>query len=147
MPHVDSEREFTRGMADLSEGNTLAALVHFEKAVQVDSRPRYLSYLGYCAALQRGQVQKGIGLCRQSIAEDPGLADHYLNLGRILLLAGNKAEALEVLREGMAVAPHPAIGELLETIGSRKPPVIGFLGRDNIINKHLGLLLCRLGMR
>jgi tetratricopeptide (TPR) repeat protein len=147
MLHIDSEREFVRGATELSEGNALAALVHFEKAVQADSRPRYLSYLGYCVALQRGQVQKGIGLCRQSIAEEPGVADHYLNLGRILLLAGNKAEALEVLRAGMAVSPHPGIGVLLEKIGSRKPPVIGFLGRDNIINKHLGLLLGRLGMR
>ena len=147
MPHVDGEREFARGTAELSEGNTLAALVHFEKAVQADCRPRYLSYLGYCLACQRGQVQKGIGLCRQSMEDEPGVSDHHFNLGRILLLAGNKAEALEVLRGGMAVAPHPGIGELLNTIGSRKPPVIGFLDRDNPINKHLGILFSRLGMR
>lgn len=147
MLYVDGEQEFSRGTAALSDGNTLAALVHFEKAVQAASQPRYLSYLGYCAALQRGQVQKGIGLCRQSMAEEPGIADHYLNLGRILLVAGNKVEALEVLREGMTVAPHPEISALLESIGNRKPPVIGFLGRDNLINKYLGLLLARLGLR
>ena len=144
---MEGEREFARGTAELSEGNALAALAHFEKAVQVDPQPRYLSYLGYCIALQRGQVQKGIGLCRQSMEEEPGIADHYLNLGRILILAGNKVEALDVLRKGIAVAPHPEIASLLETIGTRKPPVIGFLGRDNVLNKHLGILLARLGMR
>ena len=144
---MEGEREFARGTAELSEGNALAALAHFEKAVQVDPQPRYLSYLGYCIALQRGQVQKGIGLCRQSIEEEPGIADHYLNLGRILILAGNKVEALDVLRKGITVAPHPEIASLLETIGTRKPPVIGFLGRDNVLNKHLGILLARLGMR
>ena len=98
------------------------------------------------AALPCEQNQT-IGLCRQSIEEDPGIADHFLNLGRILLLAGNKVEALDVLRKGTAVAHHPEIKVLLETIGTRKPPVIGFLGRDNVINKHLGILFTRLGMR
>ena len=145
--HMDGEREFARGTAELSKGNALAALAQFEKAVQVDPQPRYLSYLGYCIALQRGQVQKGIGLCRQSIEEDPGIADHFLNLGRILLLAGNKVEALDVLRKGTAVAHHPEIKVLLETIGTRKPPVIGFLDRNNFLNKHLGIFLGRLGVR
>jgi len=147
MTVADGEREFARGVAELKEDNALAALVHFEKAVQADPKPLYLSYLGYCIARQRGQVQKGIGLCRQVMELEPEVSDHHLNLGRILLLAGNKTEALEVLREGMAVAPHPEIGKILETIGTRKPPIIGFLDRENPFNKVLGILLGRLGMR
>ena len=147
MSHIDGEREFARGTAEFSKGNALAALAHFEKAVQLDPQPRYLSYLGYCIALQRGQVQKGIGLCRQSIEEEPDVADHFLNLGRILLLSGNKVEALDVLRKGTVIAPNPEIAALLESIGTRRPPVIGFLGRDNVLNKHLGILLARLGLR
>jgi tetratricopeptide (TPR) repeat protein len=147
MPDYEAEREFARGVAELERGTTLAAMVHFERAVDQLPLPLYRSYLAYCLAKERGQVQKGLEICRQAVADEPAIVDIHLNLGRIYLLTGNKPEALRALREGMAIESHPAIIEIFTQLGIRKQPPIKFLSRDNPINKYLGKLFSRLGLR
>lgn len=147
MAVVDPEMEFSKGMEALNSGDSLAALVHFEKAVQAGGGPLATSYYAYCIARERGQVQKGIALCHEAMAQEPDNARHYLNLGRIYLTARNKTEALRVFREGMGVGHDQEIAALLEEIGSRKPPVIASLHRDHLINKYLGMILSKLGLR
>ena len=142
-----AEKEFAKGLKALQEGNSLAALVCFEKASSLEARPIYSSYLGFCVAKERGQIQKGMLFCREAMEKEPENSVHYLNLGRIHLVAGDKQEALGVFRKGLAHGPNPEIIELLDTIGTRKPPIIGFLGRDNPINKYLGKLLSKFGFR
>ena len=147
MKESEAKKEFSKGLKALHEGNSLAALVCFEKASRLDDRPDYSSYFAFCVAKERGQVQKGILLCREAMEREPENTIHYLNLGRIHLVAGDKQEALRVFRNGLAHGPDPEIIELLDTIGTRKPPIIGFLGRDNPINKYLGKLLSKFGFR
>lgn len=147
MAVVDPEMEFSKGMEALNSGDSLAALIHFEKAMQAGGGPLTSSYYGYCIARERGQVQKGIALCHEAMAQEPDNPRHYLNLGRIYLTARNKAEALRVWREGMGMEHDPEIAALLEEIGTRKPSVISSLHRDNPINKYLGMILSKLGLR
>ncbi len=125
----------------------MAALTFFERAFVLGTKPEYFSYLGFCIAKERGQVQKGTHLCREALAQEPDNSDHYLNLGRIHLAAGNKPEAIRVLREGLSHGANPEIAALLDAIGTRKPPVISFLGRNHPLNKYLGIILSRLRLR
>lgn len=40
-----------------------------------------------------------------------------------------------------------AVHRELDKLGLRKPPVIPFLSRGNPINKYLGIILSRMGLR
>ena len=147
MGEVEAGREFSQGLKALQEGNSVAALPFFEKAAGVEPSPLCLSYLGFCIAKERGQVQKGIQFCREALEKEPENPLHYLNLGKIFMTAGNKQEALRMLREGLARGLNQEITDLLNAIGTRKQPVIPALDRNNPINKYLGKLLSKLGLR
>ncbi len=147
MTATEAEQEFARGLAAFRKGNSPAALTHFEKAAQLAALPLHLSYLGYCIARERGQLKRGIALCQDALAHEPAHAVHFLNLGRIHLVAGNKLEAIRIFREGLSHGPSQELVAELDTLGTRKPPVIKALHRNNPITKYLGMLLHRLGLR
>lgn len=147
MPHRDFETLVERGIARMGRGDFLSALVCLEKAAQGEVTPRVASHLALCLARERGQVQKGVALCRDAISREPDTTVHYLNLGRIHLLRGDKEEALSSFRAGLAHGHDPAIVAELERLGNRKPPPIPFLKRSNPVNRYLGILLNRLGLR
>jgi tetratricopeptide (TPR) repeat protein len=144
---AEAEKEFSRGLKLLREGNSLAALTPFERAFVLGTRPDYFSYLGFCIAKERGQVQKGTHLCREALAREPDNTVHYLNLGRIHLSAGNKQEAIRVFREGLAHGASQEIADQLNAIGTRKAPMIASLSRNHPLNKYLGIILGKLGLR
>jgi Flp pilus assembly protein TadD len=146
-PLSGAEGEFERARHALVEGNTVAALAHLEKALRLHDNPRWHSYLGYCVAKERGQFQRGVELCLSSLEEEPGNAVHYLNLGNVHLVTGSKSEALRVFRQGMANGGDRQLLAKLTELGMRKPPVLSFLPRDNLLNRYLGLLLKRIGLR
>lgn len=146
-PQHEATREFERARECLASDNALAAMSHLEKALKVHDNPEWHSFLGYCIARERGQYRKGIELCQSSIRADIANPLHYLNFAKIHLLSNNKTEAVAVLREGLAQGGNEEIEVMLKEIGARKPPVLSFLDRDNPINKYLGLLLNRLGLR
>ncbi len=142
-----AQKEFSLGMAALDSGDTLTALMHLERALRLQDNPGWYSYLGYCIAKERGQHRKGVELCQDSLAQEPDNPGHYYNLGRIYLNSGDKTEALRVLREGMTMGGSFEILRLLETLGQRKPPLFPSLSRTNPLNRYLGMLLNRLGLR
>lgn len=151
--HVDprsaalAERNFQRAQKELDEGHVLAALACLETALKIWDDPRWYSRLGFCVAKERGQLMRGLELCRTAIGHEPDNPVHFLYLYKIHLLAGRAEEALQALRQGMALGGTPEIERLLEAMGTRKPPVLPFLTRENRLNKYLGLLLARLGLR
>lgn len=142
-----AEKEFKQVLRQLGEGNVLAALASLEKALEIWDDPRWYSCLGYCIAKERGHVKKGLELCRKAIETDPANPEHYLYLGKIHLLVKNKNEALQAFREGMTHGGTPEIEQILTKIGIRRPPVISSLSRNNPLNKYLGKILSRLGLR
>jgi tetratricopeptide (TPR) repeat protein len=142
-----AEREFEQMLAALAVEDTQVALVHIEKALRLRDAPEWYSYLGFCIARQRGQHRKALELCQVSLDAEPENPAHYLNLGRVHLAKGDKPEALRVLREGMARGGSPELAQQLDRIGMRSPPVIRMLSRRNPINRYLGILLSRLGLR
>ena len=146
-PTEDAERVFQRAVDALKAGQTPSALALLERALKLKDDPSWYSYLGYCIAKERGQVRKGSDLCAESLKAEPENALHHLNLAKILVISGQKTEALGVLREGMAVGGSEELISLLGTLGTRKPPVLPFLSRDNSVNKYLGMILSKLRLR
>jgi predicted Zn-dependent protease len=142
-----ADGEFERAQHALAEGDAVAALGHLEKALKLHDNPRWYSYLGYCVAKERGQFLRGVELCQSALAQEPENPVHYLNLGNVHLVTGNKNEALRVFREGMAHGGDAQLLRKLNELGMRKPPVLSFLPRDHLLNRCLGLLLSRVGLR
>ncbi|SRR6266568_1190812 len=142
-----AQREFDRAQHELDRNNVLAALACLERALSIWDDPLWHSRLGFCIAKQRGQLTRAFELCRTAIEHDPGNSLHYLYLGKVYLVAGNTYEALQAFRQGMILGGSPELKRMLEAIGTRKLPVISFLSRDNLLNKYLGKILGRLGLR
>ena len=144
---TEAEEFFTRGLNELAVGHGLSALVYFEKAVQIKEVPVYVSYLALCIAKERGQIRKAISLCEEAIKREPENPIHYLNLGKIYLHAGDREAAIRAFRAGLKHEMNREIINELIKLQTRKPPVIPFLSRNNPINKYLGIILTRLGLR
>jgi len=147
MSDQDLNSLICKGLAELDKGNTMLALMHFESAAKLDNSPLVRSHLAYCLASEHRQVQKAAALCSGALQEDPGNPLHYLNLGRIYLLAGHKGRAIQTWRRGLKLGRNPHISAELKKLGLRKTPVFGALRRDHPLNKHLGLLLQKIGLR
>jgi tetratricopeptide (TPR) repeat protein len=147
MPISEPEELFERGVRAVDRGDWLSGLSCFERAIQLESRPVYNSYLAACIARERGQYNKAVILCREAIELEPDNPVHYLNLGRIYLLQGLKNEAMKAFREGLPYDGEERIIGELDSLGTRKRPVIPFLKRNNAVNKYLGMVLNKLKLR
>lgn len=147
MPGTDLEKLFKKGIEAINSGDMVSALVFFEKAIHADNTPVNRSYLAFCIAKERGQFKKAISLCEEAMREEPDSSVHYLNLGRVYLLADQKTDALRIFREGMNHGEDKEIVNELVKLGMRKGSVINFLKRDNLLNKYLGLILTKFGLR
>lgn len=142
-----ADREFQRALKELEQDNVLAALACLEKALQIWDDPTWYSRLGFCMAKERGHVTKGVELCKTAIAHEPDNPDHYLYLGKLYMMAGRKEEGLDIFRQGMSHGGSIQLTVELEKHGPRKKPIFPFLHRDNLLNKYLGIILGRLGLR
>lgn len=143
----NAEKLFTQAVAALAAGDTLTAMSWLERALKLRDFPGWYSFLGYCVSKERGQHRKGLELCLQSLAAEPDQPAHFLNLARIHLNSGDKAAALQVLREGIAMGGSPELAEFLARLGKRNPPLFPMLPRSNPLNRYLGIILTRLGLR
>jgi predicted Zn-dependent protease len=147
MSLTENDELFMKGIAAVEKGHWLAALVCFEKLVQLDDRPVYNSYFAASIAKERGQFSQAALLCRDAMAREPENPVHWLNLGRIFLFQGRKIEAINTFREGLKHNSDPRIITELQKLGTRKQPVIPFLHRNNPFNKMLGVIFQSLKLR
>lgn len=146
-PGAEALKLYSRALDALATGETPSALAFLERALKMEDNACWYSYLGYCIAKERGQVRRGASLCSSSLEREPDNPAHFLNLAKIHLVSGNKEAALQTLRGGMSHGGSTEIAELLEKIGTRKPPVFSFLPRTHLANKFAGLILERLRLR
>ena len=144
---TEVERLFAKGLDAIKNGDMVSALVHFEKVVKLDNSPTNRSYHAFCVARERGQFKKSISICEELLKEEPDNPIHYLNLGRIYVLAGQKTEAMRILREGLTHEENREIVAELIELGMRKPPILPLLKRQNPLNRYFGIVLTKLGLR
>ncbi len=136
------------GITAIANGNTLMALMHFEEANrQGGANPTVFSYLGFCLAREHRQFNKGASLCTRAIQAEPNRSVHYLNLGRVYLMAGQRGRAISAFRHGLKRERNQQIINELRKMGLRKSPVLGSLRREHFLNKLLGFAYARLGFR
>lgn len=147
MEHVHVEEIFEKGVLALENGHIYLALACFEEAASLDRSPLHCSYLAFCLAKVRSQFAEAVALCREAVKKDPGNAVHYLHLGRVYVMAEQKKRALMVLRRGLRCENREMILHELAMIGDRKKPVLPKLDRGHPLNRYLGIILGRLGLR
>ena len=143
----DSDELLAKGITLLKANNSLAALSCFERAYAIKKTPRIQSYLGLCKATERGMITEAISLCSEAIDQNPQDPVHYLNLGKVYMKAGRKADCLDALRRGLAAGRDAEISMLLDQIGTRKEPVLPFVPRSHFLNRYAGLILHWLRLR
>lgn len=145
----EAEELFSRGREALKKGKTLEALALFEKAFNIEpENPRYQSFFGLCIACERGKIKEAITLCERAIQSEPHKVEGFLNLGRVYKSAGLKLRAIEVLRKGLKTDnKNPEIIAELQSIGLRNKAIIPSLSRGHFLNKYLGIILSKLGLR
>ena len=136
-----------KGEQAMQSGDTLVALLQLEMAHALRPLPGIKSKLAFCMAKERRQFQKALELCREALAAEPNNPDHYYQLSRIYLVAGQKTHAIKSLRKGLKFKRHQPIIDELNRLGARKDPVFSSLPREHFLNRSLGILLCRLGSR
>lgn len=141
MLYMSAHELFEKGRNLLNDNNPVAALACFEKAAGLEKIPGIQSYLGLCIARERGQIREGIRLCKEAIADEPSNQVYHLHLAKIYIKAGDKAEALNILRLGISYGDLPEMRQMLELLGPRKKPFFPFLPRKHFCNKYAGLIL------
>ena len=147
MSEVEAKELFIMGLESLKNKETSAALDYLEKAVNLVRDPLYCSYLAICLAKEKGEFRRAVSLCKEAIKNDPKNSSHFLNLGRIQLLANQKKDAIRVFHIGLRCGDNRHIKAELNKFGMRRLPPIPFLVRENPINKFLGKLTYKLGFR
>ena len=135
-----------KGLAALDHDNTLIALLHFQEAAACQSTPTILSCLGYCLAREQRELHQALKLCQGAIRDEPANPLHYLNLGRVYQLSGQKHLAILAFRKGLKFGRHQGIIDVMKKLGMRRPPVFLRLGRKHPLNRYCGILLNRLGL-
>lgn len=99
------------------------------------------SYLGYGLAYRQRKVREGLKLCRRAVEQEFYQPDVLYNLARTEVLAKNRVAAVQALETGLKIDPdHRGLMELRDQVGIRRPPVIPFLARENVLNVLLGRL-------
>jgi len=142
--HIMMSEEFSelesRGIEECDRGNTLVALMYLEKASQKGKTPLLDSYLAYCLAREHNSYSEAIELGKGAMNEQSRNLVLYLNLAKIYILAGQRNNALKVLRQATKRGRDGRVLRLIKNLGIRKKPVFPFLQRENLINIFLGKL-------
>ena len=129
-----------RGQELLRAGLEMAALEHFAQAHR--ARPddaRLRSYYGWAVAAIDHRFERGLGLCREALRADGSCPEIYLNLARVLMAHGRKAEGIRYLKRGLMVDPRDAaLTQEWRRLGIRRRPVLPFLPRRHAVNRLLG---------
>lgn len=98
-----------------------------------------LSFFGLCLALVSKKYKTAIDLAKRAIDLQFYNGDHYANLTKIYVAAGNRKKALETVEAGLKLLPdHDGLVETRQSLGVRSRPAVPLLDRSNPINVSLG---------
>ena len=147
MTQEDIDETIRKGIASAERGDFHTAQILLNDASAQRNTPELHSYLAYCLANTEDRMSAAAKTCRESIKREPANSLHYLILGRILLLAGQKDRAVKTFRQGLKTSPNPKIMAELKQLGLRKPPIFQSLGRDHFINRMCGRIFSTIGLR
>jgi Flp pilus assembly protein TadD len=141
----ESRDLFGRAEEQIKRGRYREASVLITQALKMaPDNPIYISYLGYCIG-SLGNLDAGEKMCRRAMKLGPTVPIVLVNLGRILVERGRRREARVLFSQAYSIDNTNAPAALeLSRLGVRRPPVLPFLKRTNVMNKYLGMLRHRL---
>jgi len=143
---VEQNRLIDDGRALLEKNDAAGAHLLFERAYLLNLNDlRCMSHYGLTLVMVEGDRQRGIRFCEEATRRDPRSSELLINLARALVQTRNKEQAVRALAKAQELKPDdPAVREAFETLGLRRPPIIGWLSRDFFLNRWLGRLSWRL---
>ena len=98
-----------------------------------------LSYFGLCLALVQKKYKAAADLCKRAMDLEFYNGDHYANLARVYMAAGQRRKAIETAEAGLKVVPeHEELMKVRHDLGVRARPAVPFLDRDHPINVSIG---------
>jgi Flp pilus assembly protein TadD len=142
MDHREAFEEFKQGVECLRNEYARKALRHFLKVVEFDKHnPFYLSYLGVALAAAQEKWDEAEEICRSALRMKRTQPELYLNLAQVYHLAGKRREELDTLEEGLRFTKQDRrVAAALRRFAMRRPAVLPFLARENVVNRGLGRL-------
>jgi Flp pilus assembly protein TadD len=138
--------EFKQGVKKLRESRSLDALEHFRRAAEMEkSNPYFLSFVGVSIARAERRWEPALQLCESALNMKRNDAQLYLNLAEVYTSAGRREEALITLERGLAsLGPVERIQQARLKLGHRRAPALPFLGRENVLNRQIGIVRHRI---
>jgi tetratricopeptide (TPR) repeat protein len=129
-----------QGRALLDQGEAEAAVQCLRAIFDEDpAHAQVRSYYGLAIGLARGRYHEALDLCQSAVKQEFFNPDLYVNVARLHLAFGFKAEGLRYLRRARMIDPASAsIDVLLAELGFRSEPVLRFLPRRHLLNRWLG---------
>ncbi|HEY6139089.1 MAG TPA: tetratricopeptide repeat protein [Thermoanaerobaculia bacterium] len=140
-------RDLNQAIEATKEEDFLRALTLFVDVYGGDDAPtqlnsksaKGLSYFGLCIALVQKKYKTAIDLCKRALELEFYNSDHYVNLMKVYVAAGNRKKALETVESGLKLHPEDeALLDARRSLGVRARPAVPFLDRTNPINVSLG---------
>lgn len=100
---------------------------------------RCLSYFGLSLAMANSGGMEAIRACESALKNDKSDPQLYLNLGRVYLMLGRRAKAIQIFARGLEEEPkHGELKAALREADRRGTPVLTFLDRNHPLNVYLG---------
>lgn len=132
--------QFKQGLSQLQKGFARDAVARLRSAVDLQPRNAYfVSYFGLALGLAQRQWLEAETLCVKALQLKRTVPQLYLNLADVYEYSGRIGDAVDILCEGLRYTGRDSrIEAALRCYGVRKPPVVSFLSRRNVLNRLLG---------
>jgi Flp pilus assembly protein TadD len=142
MPDNSGLADFKQGVSLLRKGQSSQAFEYLRRAAELKQQnPYYLSFLGVCLARAQGKWTEAVELCKTAINMKRKEAQLYMNLADVYVSAGRRDRAFETLDTALIYCKADArIIRARGRLHKRRPPVLPFLERGNLLNRSLGQL-------
>jgi dihydrofolate reductase len=146
-PGTDAKKLREKGVEAMQLQLYFLARRCFEQALAHAASPEVASDLAFCQAKSGAPLPEALQSAELALVTLPENARCLFNLGRIQILAGEREKGLATLRKGVQLPNGKEFQAELERMGTRKPPPIRSLSRNHPLNKYLGIMLQRMGLR
>lgn len=160
--HVDVQKErndYVREIKRFIARNRLKDALNLadDGMIVYPDDPFIMSYQGYLKVAIKKQYKEGIDTCKKAlkilrnrmpVGRESYYPMFYLNLGKIYVLYGRKDMAHNYFSKGLQYEKgnKELLDELIK-LGIRKRPPIPFLPRSNFVNKYIGMVLSKVGLK
>jgi len=141
-PKSDPIADFKEGVALLKNGYPQGALLRLRRAFECEKRnPYYLSFLGLSVARAERKWDQAVEFCEIAVQLKRQEAQFRLNLAEVYQLAGRRTQAIDTLDAALDLFSHDErLKRARSRVEKRRSPVLSFLNRDHVLNRHLGKL-------